>query len=110
MRKKLPISEKYKLYESSVQAHEADVEFIYDEYKKYFKKSAIILREDFGGTAIMATEWVKKNPKNIGYSIDLDLEPINYGMKTHYSGLTPHQQKRMHFIHGNVLSHYCCGI
>lgn len=106
MRKKLPITEKYKLYESSVQAHEADVEFIYDEYKKHFKKSPIILREDFGGTAIMATEWVKKNPKNIGFSIDLDKEPINYGMKNHFSGLSLNQQKRMHFIHGNVLSHY----
>lgn len=106
MRKKLPIPVKYQLYESSVQAHEADVDFIYKEYKKIFKKAPLVLREDFGGTAIMACQWVQKHSKNLAYSIDLDLEPINYGIKNHYSQLSPDQKKRMHYVHGNVLSSY----
>jgi hypothetical protein len=106
MKKKLPVSVKYQLYESSVQAHEADIEFIHKEYKKIFKCAPLVLREDFGGTAIMACEWVVKSPKHKAYSIDLDLEPINYGMQNHWSKLTPSEKKRMHYVHGNVLSSY----
>ncbi len=106
MTKKLSLNEKYKLYESSVQAHEADVEFIFKEYKKYFKKNPSILREDFGGTGIMACEWVQKKSGNISYSIDLDPEPINYGLKNHFSKLSLSQKNRMHYIQGNVLDVY----
>jgi hypothetical protein len=101
---KLSIKDKYQLYEDSVQCHEADIEFISKEYKKLFKKDAVVFREDFGGTAAMACDWVKLSPKNKAFAIDLDPEPVKYGKENHYSKLTDEEQSRMKYVMGNVLA------
>ena len=44
---KLSLDEKYELYESSVQNHESDIDFINKEYRRIFKKLPMSLREDF---------------------------------------------------------------
>lgn len=102
----LPIDLKYKLYEASVQNHMADIEFIEDEYKRLRKKSAKTLREDFGGTGAMACDWVKRDKNREAWAVDLDPEPINYGMDNHYTRLTKEETKRMKYVQGNVLDKY----
>lgn len=99
----LSLDKKYELYESSVQCVESDVEFIRDEYKRHRKKDAVTLREDFGGTAMLACEWAKMGTDKHAYAVDLDPEPIQYGLKNHYSKLTEEQKSRVHYIEGNVL-------
>ena len=102
----LTIKDKYKLYESSVQCHEADVDFINDEYKKIYGKNPSILREDFGGTGLLACSWVKQSADHQAYAIDLDPEPIAYGKENHYMLLDTDQQARMHYLQENVLGDF----
>ena len=99
----LNLDEKYSLYEASVQCPEYDVEFFIDEYKKKYQVAPHTLREDFCGTGAISCEWVKKDNKNMAYGIDLDQEPIEYGLKKHFSRLSAAEQKRMHYIQKNVL-------
>lgn len=100
----LPAFDKYELYKRSVQSPEADVEFFSKTYKELRKKPARILREDFCGTFAITAEWVKDNPKNMGIGVDLDPEPVNYGMEKHFAKLTPSEQKRIDIVKGNVMS------
>ena len=106
MTKKLSRNEKYELYESSVQNPEADIAFINREYKKIYGKKPLVLREDFSGTGAMACQWVKQSKDHQAFGIDLDIEPISYGIDHHYLTMTKDQQKRMEYIRGNVLSRY----
>ncbi|NCN40729.1 class I SAM-dependent methyltransferase [bacterium] len=101
---KLEPFDKYDLYMQSVQAPEADVEFFAKTYKEIRKKSARVLREDFCGTFGITCEWVKDNSRNFGIGIDLDPEPLKYGMENHYSQLSTEQKKRIHIVEDNVMS------
>ena len=102
----IPVDLKYRLYEKAVQNHEADIEFLNKEYKRLFDKAPLSLREDFGGTAAMACDWVKQGRDHVAWGIDLDTEPIKYGMENHYSKLDKSEKERMRYIEGNVLSDY----
>ena len=77
-----------KLYESAVQCHEADIEFISKEFIADFGRKPLSLREDFGGTAAMAVDWVKQGKEYSAHAVDLDPEPQEYGMKVHYATLS----------------------
>jgi hypothetical protein len=103
---KLSRDQKYQLYLSSVQNPEADIKFVTKEYKGLFGKKPLVLREDFCGTGMMACEWVKQSPEHRAFGIDLDIEPISYGVVNHYMEMTEEEQKRMKYINGNVLTQY----
>lgn len=103
---KLTREQKYFLYESSVQNPSADIAFINKEYKKIFKKKPLVLREDFCGTGNMACAWVAQSPEHLAHGIDLDIDPITYGVDNHYFKLSQDQQERMEYIRGNVLDTY----
>lgn len=102
----LPMHEKHKLYELSVQCHETDIDFIADEFKKFRGRVPFSLREDFGGTAAMACDWVKQSKEHKAWGIDFDQEPITYGKEVHYAKLNDDEKKRMTYIEGNVLDDY----
>ena len=99
----LPVKMKYKLYETSVQNHMADIEFIEDEFKKLRGRKAQTLREDFGGTGAMACDWVKRGKERQAWAVDLDPEPVEYGQANHYIKLNKDEEKRMSYVMGNVL-------
>lgn len=102
-KKTLSFEDKYKLYEASVQNSPADIDFVNKEYKRFFKKQALTMREDFGGTAQLTCLWAQQSKKHFGYAIDLDPEPVKYGKKYHLSKLSSGEQKRVEYIMGNVL-------
>jgi len=106
MAKKLTRDEKYALYEGSVQNPDADINFINREYKKLFGKLPLVLREDFCGTGSMACAWVAQSKQHKAHGIDLDMEPISYGVENHLFKLKEEEQKRMEYILGNVMSSY----
>jgi SAM-dependent methyltransferase len=99
----ITLSEKYDLYESSVQNPKQEVRTLQKLHKYLSKDVPKILREDFCGTGYLACEWVKLSKENIAYGIDLDSEPIEIGKKRHYSRLNDEQKKRMQYIEGDVL-------
>jgi len=99
----LSLQEKYALYESSVQCSEGDIDFISTQFRKICGRTPITLREDFGGTGMLACEWVKQSHLHKSWAIDLDEEPIKYGMENHYSKLSSEEKKRMTYLNGDVL-------
>ncbi len=103
---KLTRDEKYRLYLASVQNPEADIQFINKEYKAIYGKAPLSLREDFCGTGMLACEWVEQSDSHKAYGIDLDMEPLSFGVVNHYSELTEDEQKRMKYINGNVMSKF----
>ena len=96
--------DKYKYYLEAVQSPDVDVEFIRDSYKEIRKKYPVILREDFCGTFAICTEWVKLNKANQAIGVDLDSEPIQWGLEHHLSKLSDTQRHRLRVLQENVLN------
>ncbi|MBY0414210.1 MAG: class I SAM-dependent methyltransferase [Bdellovibrionales bacterium] len=103
---KLSRDEKYRLYLGSVQNPAADIDFINKEFKSLYGKTPLTLREDFCGTGMMACEWVEQSDKHRAFGIDLDMEPLSFGVVNHYDDLDEEEQTRMKYINGNVMSNY----
>lgn len=95
--------DKYALYKASVQSPETDVEFLRDTYKEQRGRLPVSLREDFCGTHAICCEWVKLGPKFKSIGIDLDPEPIEYGVANYQTELTPEQRDRISIHNMNVL-------
>ena len=106
MASKLSNQEKYALYEASVQNPAADIGFINKEFKKMYGKKPLVLREDFCGTGAMACAWVAQSKEHYAHAIDLDMEPISYGVENHLFKLAESDQSRVEYIKGNVLDLY----
>ncbi len=106
VQKKSPqiLFDKYELYKKAVQSPETDAQFLLGVYKELRKKNPKSMREDFCGTFAVTCEWTKLHRDFVGYGVDLDPEPIEYGRLHHFNKLTSQQQKRVHILEGNVLS------
>lgn len=102
---KLDLATKYDLYIKAVQSPDTDVIFykkIYEQIRGKLKKS-LTLREDFCGTGIISTEWVKLNKHYKSIGLDLDPEPMKYGRENFIQHLKPEEQKRIQLLEKNVL-------
>jgi SAM-dependent methyltransferase len=97
------IIDKYDLYSQAVQAADVDVEFFRDTYKSLTGVEPKVLREDFCGTFLLCCEWVKSGPNKVAYGLDLDPEPIGYGIRRYLPKLKAPQQKRVHIEQKNVM-------
>jgi SAM-dependent methyltransferase len=80
-------ADKHALYETSVQSPEADIEFVERAFKEEFGREPLVLREDFGGTALLACNWVASSPERRAMAIDLDPDPLAYGEERHRAPL-----------------------
>lgn len=101
---RLSVAEKYDLYRKSVQSAESDAEFLKGVYRELKKKSPRILREDFCGTGLLAMEWVKLHPGHLGFGVDLDPEPMEYGRVHDIERLPSKQRSRVKMMRMNVMS------
>ncbi len=96
--------DKYLYYFLSVQSPESDVSFMSDTYRELRGKKAKILREDFCAAFANCCAWVKQGSSFSAYGIDIDDEPINYGMTHYLPKNTKSEQKRIHILKKNVLN------
>ncbi len=96
--------DKYDYYLRAVQSPDTDVEFIRDTYKELRKKFPSILREDFCGTFAICMEWVKLNRQNEAIGVDLDSEPIQWGLDHNLPTLSDVQRERLRVLQENVLN------
>ncbi len=80
-------ADKHALYETSVQSPEADIEFVERAFREEFDRQPNILREDFGGTALLACNWVASSPERHAIAVDLDPDPLAYGEQHHRAPL-----------------------
>jgi hypothetical protein len=100
----MPAFDKYHYYLKSVQNPSSDVLFLRDTYKELRGKEPATLREDFCGTFSICCEWVKLANRNRAYGVDLDSEPILYGLTHHVPKLQPPQRERVKVLQENVLN------
>ena len=74
-------------YEQSVQSPDHDIPFFESVYKKKNGRLPAILREDFCGTALLSTAWVKRRPDNRAVGIDLDESVLEWGRVNNQASL-----------------------
>lgn len=74
-------ADRHVLYQESVQAPEAEVDFFEKTFKALRNRDAVSIREDFCGTAYLATEWCKGQPKRTAVGVDYDEETLEWGRK-----------------------------
>ena len=74
-------ADRHVLYQMSVQAPEAEVEFMENTFQQLRGRKAISMKEDFCGTAYLATEWCKSDPERSALGVDFDHETVEWGKK-----------------------------
>lgn len=75
------VADRHVLYQKSVQAPEAEVAFMADTYRALRGKTAIMLREDFCGTALLATEWCRVDPAHQALGVDICAQTLDWGRR-----------------------------
>jgi SAM-dependent methyltransferase len=96
-------ADKHVLYQRSVQNPEREVKFLSRYFKKQTGKTLRVLREDFCGTAVMASWFVKMHPENRAIGVDLDKPTLDWGIEHNVKPLLDdEQQQRLHLIQDDV--------
>lgn len=75
------LADRHVLYQKSVQAPEAEVEFFDKVFPELRGRKAMSLKEDFCGTAYLAAEWCKSDPQRTAVGVDYDEETVEWGRK-----------------------------
>ena len=61
------------------------------------------MKEDFCGTALLASVWVERRRTNTALGVDLDAPTLAWGRKHNLSRLSDEQRARVTLLRGNVL-------
>lgn len=96
--------DRYSYYRRAVQSPDVDVLFLRDVFKEIRGKEPVSLREDFCGTFAISCEWARLSPKFRSYGVDIDAEPIAYGLAHNLLELKPTERERVIVQQANVLS------
>jgi cyclopropane fatty-acyl-phospholipid synthase-like methyltransferase len=102
-KKARPTPHRHVLYEASVQSLEADLDFVEKNYRKYRGRGFRKLREDFCGTAALATEWVRRRDGNVSWGVDLHRPTLEWGREHRVSHLGT-ASRRVHLLCDDVRS------
>lgn len=97
-------SDKYELYELSVQEPEAESDLVDQVWKERRGRVPHHIREDFCGTAAVCIDWVKRRRNNTAVGVDLDPTVLEWAAARSRTLLKPSQARRMQLIRGNVLT------
>src|SRR5690606_20269879 len=76
-----------------------------DEFKRYFGRYPLTMREDYCGTGAISSNWVTHHKDAEAFGVDLGPEAIEMGIKRHLSRLSPEQKGRVHCLPKNVLEY-----
>jgi len=93
--------DRHRLYEASVQDVEFDLDFFRRVYKKTRGTPFERLREDFCGTARLASTWVEQKATRQAWAVDLDPNPIAWS-RAHHLPLIGDAARRFHFVRADV--------
>jgi cyclopropane fatty-acyl-phospholipid synthase-like methyltransferase len=95
-------TDKHVLYEASVQAVEHEIAFMRRIFRQHRGRDLLHFREDFCGTALMSAHWVKLNPQHRAIGVDIDPEPLDWGLRHHIHKLGTAGQ-RLQLVNASVL-------
>ena len=91
------------LYQESVQSPDVHFGFFDRLYRQRNGKLPTSLKEDFCGTALLASEWVERRRTNTAVGVDLDRPTLAWGRKHNLSRLSDEQRSRVTLLRDNVL-------
>ena len=95
-------ADKHVLYERSVQAPDADLDFAERQYRRRRDKPPRLVREDFCGTAAISCEWVGRRRSNLAIGVDLDPDVLAWGRRHNLAPLGD-AAKRVTLVEADVL-------
>jgi len=95
-------ADKYALYQRAVQVPESDVRFLRRVFRTTFGRPARSLREDFCGAAALCCSWVEDHPDNVAFGVDLDPEPLAWGLAHNLAALPDRAARRVRLLEGDV--------
>lgn len=96
-------ADRHVLYQDSVQSPEADLIFFEKTYREIRGKKPLVLREDFCGTALISSTWVRGGKKRRAVGVDLHEPTLQWGREHNLTKLNATQLQRLNLICGNVL-------
>jgi SAM-dependent methyltransferase len=95
-------ADRHVLYQQSVQDVVSEIDFVQDAFLEYRGRRALVIREDFSGTANTACEWVRRADDHEAFAVDLDPEVLNWGRRNNVAALTIDQQQRIDLLEQDV--------
>jgi hypothetical protein len=96
-------ADRHLLYQQSVQDVESEIDFVEQTWSELRQRSAVLLREDFCGTANTSCEWVVRDESHCSIGIDLDRNVLDWGREHRLSELDENQLERIKLLHEDVL-------
>ncbi|KAI7731423.1 hypothetical protein M8C21_007793, partial [Ambrosia artemisiifolia] len=66
-------------------------------------RAPLHLQEDFCGTALLSTEWLRSDSRRTSIGLDLDVEALDYCMENNVNKIGADLSSRIFLYHGNVL-------
>jgi cyclopropane fatty-acyl-phospholipid synthase-like methyltransferase len=95
-------ADRHYLYQESVQDVEAEIDFVAETWRDLRSRPAILLREDFCGTANTSCEWVRRDPAHVAIGVDLDDSVLEWGRAHNLAGLSAQQRARIRLLQEDV--------
>ena len=86
-------ADKHILYQIAVQSPEEDVEFASRVYKSLRKKRALHYREDFCGTGLLSSHWIRQSKQHTAEGFDIDPDPVAWGLANNFEHLGEDAQR-----------------
>lgn len=87
-------ADKHELYQLAVQAPLREAKFLSRYFQRYTHRELRTLREDFCGTAFLATTFVTLHDDNRAIGVDLDLPTLEWGV-THNVNTTLDEEQKL---------------
>lgn len=95
---------KFHLYQRSVQSPRGDISYLQKFFLMYVGgRLPLHLQEDFCGTALLSSEWLRGDPRRTAVGLDLDLEALDWCLENNLTKIGADGYSRMFLFHGNVL-------
>ena len=95
-------ADRHALYQHSVQNVESEIDFVDATFKKLRKRKAKLLREDFCGTGNTSCEWVRRRSSNRAIGVDIDPDPLQWGLENNVGELSDEERERVELIESDV--------
>ncbi|CAI0544266.1 unnamed protein product [Linum tenue] len=98
------IPSKYLLYQQSVQSPKGDISYLQKFFLMYVGgRVPLHFQEDFCGTALLSTEWLRGDSRRTAVGVDLDLEALEWCTENNINKVGADVCSRISLFHGNVL-------
>lgn len=94
--------DKYEMYLRSVQNPVATLATLNHEYRRRFKSVPRSLAEDFCGTFALSCAWVEQKADRTAIAVDIDEEPLRYGVENFVGLLSESQRARLRVFQTDV--------